>query len=83
MKKIWPVLFFFFIQLSSLFAQNGQTVRGRIIDEASKAPIVGANIILVKEEGPLVGATADLEGYFKIAQIPLGEAILPGQGHWV
>jgi len=76
MKKISPLLFFFFIQLSTLFAQNGQTVRGRIIDEASKAPIVGANIILVKEEGPLVGATADLEGYFKIAQIPLGRQSL-------
>lgn len=55
-----------------IFAQGSQTVRGRILDEASKAPVIGASIVLVRTETPLIGATADLEGNFKIAGVPLG-----------
>ncbi len=58
--------------LHPAFGQGTQTVRGKILDEASKAPVIGASIILVRPETPLIGATADMEGLFKITGVPLG-----------
>jgi hypothetical protein len=55
-----------------LAAQGSQTVRGRILDEASKSPVIGASILLVRQEGPLLGATADVDGIFKLSNVPLG-----------
>jgi hypothetical protein len=53
-------------------AQAQQTVRGRILDEVSKSPVIGASVVLIREEAPLIGATADVDGNFKISQVPLG-----------
>lgn len=58
--------------MERLKAQATQTVRGRITDEASKAPVIGASILLVRPEAPRLGATADVDGYFKMTGIPLG-----------
>ncbi len=74
MKKIFSLFtFFLFLQTtSSLFAQGVQTVRGRILDEASKSPVIGASVVLVRTETPMIGATADVDGNFKITNVPLG-----------
>lgn len=52
-------------------AQATQTVRGRILDEASKSPLVGATIVL-DQSTPLLGATADVDGNFKLTKVPIG-----------
>ncbi|HPI11885.1 MAG TPA: carboxypeptidase-like regulatory domain-containing protein, partial [Catalimonadaceae bacterium] len=74
MKKIFSLFtFFLFLQsASSLFAQGTQTVRGRILDEASKSPVIGASVVLVRTESPMIGASADVDGNFKITNVPLG-----------
>ncbi len=48
-----------------------QTVRGRVIDPESNQPVIGANVIIPNSE-PLLGASTDLDGYFKIENVPVG-----------
>lgn len=48
-----------------------QTVRGRVIDEVSNQPIPGANVI-IPGSIPLVGASTDPDGRFRIERVPVG-----------
>ncbi|HEV8512893.1 MAG TPA: TonB-dependent receptor [Cyclobacteriaceae bacterium] len=48
-----------------------QTVRGTITDKISKTQLPGATII-VQSTDPVIGATADGEGNFKLAGVPVG-----------
>ncbi|MDQ3392922.1 MAG: TonB-dependent receptor [Bacteroidota bacterium] len=59
-----------------LFAQLPvQTVRGRVVDQESKAGIPGANVVLRGTE-PMLGAVSDENGNFKILDIPVGRYTL-------
>ncbi|MDE3058946.1 MAG: carboxypeptidase-like regulatory domain-containing protein, partial [Bacteroidota bacterium] len=51
----------------SLFAQNTLTVS--VVDSASSAPIVGANVFL---SGTTLGGAADVNGKVAISEIPNG-----------
>ncbi|MEP4535317.1 MAG: TonB-dependent receptor [Cyclobacteriaceae bacterium] len=76
MKKHLPLFVLLF--LAGLSAQSQaftQTVKGRIIDQQSKRPIVGATV-LVKDSDPLQGSTTDVNGYFRIASVPIGRQTL-------
>ncbi len=53
------------------FGQATQTVRGRVLDEVSKAPLIGVNIALVSSDG-VTGTATDIDGNFRIEQVPLG-----------
>src|SRR4051812_27526508 len=58
------------------FAQGGtQTIRGQIIDEVSKSPLPGV-IVTVTTTNPVKGASTDLDGNFKITDVPLGRHTL-------
>ena len=57
---------------TAIFGQGTQTVRGRIMDESSKSSVIGASVILVRPESPVLGASADVDGNFKITGVPLG-----------
>ncbi|HRJ40110.1 MAG TPA: TonB-dependent receptor, partial [Flavobacteriales bacterium] len=59
--------------MSTLQAQ--QTIRGQVIDEASKAPLPGVNIVLIGTDPP-VGTSTDGNGYFKLQNVPLGRQSL-------
>jgi len=48
-----------------------QTIRGTIVDQISKVPLVGASVVLVGSD-PILGATTDLSGDFKLEKIPVG-----------
>ena len=48
-----------------------QTVRGRVVDEASNQPIPGANVI-VPGSDPLLGASSGPDGRFRIEKVPVG-----------
>ena len=70
-RKIEIVLVLVMVNLS-LFAQDlTQTVRGRAIDNDSKLPMIGANIIIMDSD-PFLGASADIDGYFVIENVPVG-----------
>ena len=51
-----------------------QTVRGKITDAASKAPVIGATVIVV-DSNPLNGTTTDENGDFRVS-VPTGRVAL-------
>jgi hypothetical protein len=52
-----------------------QTIKGRIIDQQAKTPLIGATILIVGSDPPL-GAVTDVDGYFKIPNVPIGRHTL-------
>lgn len=59
------------VALSALQAQVFQTVKGFVFDADSRMPLPGATIVL-KNSDPLIGTTTDLDGKFKIENVPVG-----------
>ncbi|MGE0021093.1 MAG: carboxypeptidase regulatory-like domain-containing protein [Draconibacterium sp.] len=60
-----------FLFSAAAWAQPVQTIRGRVTDKESKTPLPGANVVLV-DSNPLVGASTDSEGNFRLEKVPLG-----------
>lgn len=70
MKTIAALIMIFLFGIA-LNAQTSQTVKGKIIDEASKAPIVGVVVQMLQSETTLA-TTTDANGHFKLLAVPLG-----------
>ena len=52
-----------------------QTLKGRVVDAQSQFQLIGANVIVLMEgpeKGKILGAVSDLEGYYKIPNVPIG-----------
>ena len=52
-----------------------QSIRGKIIDDASKTTLPGVNILLVKDS-TTIGAVSDIDGEFKLNNVPIGRHTL-------
>jgi hypothetical protein len=48
-----------------------QTIRGTIVDKTSHTPLPGSNVIILDTQ-PVLGATTDTDGNFKITNVPVG-----------
>ncbi|MGC3944801.1 MAG: TonB-dependent receptor [Chryseolinea sp.] len=76
-RRYLTLLFVIFASTSTplAFSQSiTQTVRGRIIDEDTRMPLPGANIVLIGNEK--AGTTSDADGYFRLPNIPVGRISL-------
>ncbi|MCF8228815.1 MAG: carboxypeptidase-like regulatory domain-containing protein [Bacteroidales bacterium] len=71
MMKSVLMIMLFVLPLISMTQELNQTVRGTIVDQFSKEPLPGANIILPGSE-PLRGTTSDVEGKFRLDKVPVG-----------
>jgi hypothetical protein len=71
--KIILLIMVLAISYFSAFSQSGlkQTVRGEIIDADTKAPLIGATII-IEGTDPIIGTIADPDGNFRFDGVPLG-----------
>ncbi|WP_439487540.1 carboxypeptidase regulatory-like domain-containing protein [Algoriphagus sp.] len=68
--KILVVLFL--MAVNPLQAQQfTQTIRGSVIDQITKTPMPGATVIILGLD-PVVGTTTDVDGDFKIENLPVG-----------
>jgi hypothetical protein len=70
--------FLFLISLLSnfYFSQDlTQTIRGKVIDQDSKFQAIGATVIILDSD-PLVGTVTDINGYYKIENVPVGRISL-------
>lgn len=74
-KGIFIFILGVFITLTSLGQEFTQIVKGRLVDQQSKSPIIGATVF-IKDSNPLLGGTTDVEGYFRIAKVPIGRQTL-------
>lgn len=52
-----------------------QTIRGTVVDDVTKAPLVGASVVIVGSN-PIKGAVADVNGNFSITNVPVGRVNL-------
>lgn len=52
-------------------AQTTQTIRGQVLDEVSKTPLIGVNIMVLDASTPL-GSATDIDGNYRIYKVPLG-----------
>lgn len=58
------------------YSQTTQTVRGRVIDEVSKTPLIGVTVqVLGNFDSPL-GSATDGDGFFTIPNVPTGRQTL-------
>lgn len=60
------------IELNQEKVQTG-TIKGKVIDADTKAPLIGANVILV---GTVKGAATGMDGSFVIRKVPVGSYVL-------
>lgn len=75
-KVCKAILFLILLSVSSSIIAheltgNTQVVKGKVVDQESKQPIIGATVVLV-ESNPTIGATTDAEGFFKLSKVPIG-----------
>lgn len=75
MKNTLLSTFFLLVALST-FAQPSQTVRGKIVDKESKYPLVGVTALLVNNATQPVGTVTDVDGNFRLSNIPVGRQTL-------
>ena len=59
--------------MSPSFSQENGSLFGKIVDSSTGEELIGANIFL---EGTTIGAASDLEGNFRITNIPSGKYTL-------
>ncbi len=70
-KTLSLILFSIFLVKASEAQDLVQVVRGKVVDQQSGSPIVGANVIILGTS-PLLGATTNVDGQFRISNVPLG-----------
>lgn len=76
MKLLFLSLLITGLALTGAYAQERtQTVRGRIVDTQSEFPLTGVNVTVLGSD-PLVGTASDVEGYFKLTDVPIGRQTL-------
>jgi len=74
MKRNYLLLVAIIFISNIIIAQNTeytQNIRGKVIDLQSNMPIIGATVVLINSN-PLVGVVTDIDGEFKLSNIPLG-----------
>ncbi len=68
---------FFFLFLCFSFSSSAQTltqtVKGKVLDAETGAPLLGANVVVLGIE-PALGAITDEAGFFRIENVPVGRA---------
>jgi hypothetical protein len=71
MKHLFSLLFVV-AAISTSSAQSATSaIRGTVVDKQSQFPIIGATII-VSDLTPVLGATSDIDGQFRITEVPAG-----------
>ncbi|MBN1339040.1 MAG: TonB-dependent receptor [Bacteroidales bacterium] len=73
LQQIFSISFLLIIAFQSKVSsqQLTQTVKGCVVDADTEIPLPGATVVISGTE-PLLGASADAEGFFRIEKVPLG-----------
>jgi len=68
-KNKYLLIFFLVFSAAGLYAQRGK-ISGRVIDDVTKEPLTGANVII---EGTQFGSVVDIKGVYNIISVPPGK----------
>jgi hypothetical protein len=63
---------YFFGGLLALFAQQTQSIRGKVIDRITQNPLPGASVVVYRTDSIIQGTITDENGIFRIDNIPIG-----------
>ena len=69
-------LHLFFFPTISKAQKYTQTVKGTVLEKGIKTPLIGATVVAILPEGAeprTLGAVTDMDGHFRIAQVPVGK----------
>ncbi len=66
-------LFLFLLSTGEVLSQTTGSIRGKIVDSETGEELIGVNVML---EGTSIGAASDIEGNFRIRNIPAGSYTL-------
>jgi hypothetical protein len=70
---------FFILCLGFIFSLNAQnltqTIRGTIKDQDSGMPLLGATVVVINSD-PFLGAVSDIDGRFRLENVPVGRVNL-------
>ncbi len=69
-RVITSILFILFNPLL-LSQELTQTIRGKVVDSQTEAPLAGS-VVIIKDSDPVLGARTDTEGNFIIESVPVG-----------
>ncbi len=78
MKGSFPYRFLFvslilLLGCLQLFAQQSGTIRGKVLDQSTGDPLIGANVVVL---GTSLGAATDINGDFSLTYVPSGKQTL-------
>ena len=76
MKKL-VILLLLDVLVLSIFSSEIyiQTIKGKVYDHNTEFPLIGATVIIVGSE-PVMGTVTDLDGNFKLENVPVGRQSL-------
>lgn len=60
----------------SAFGQSTQTIRGKVVDEISKTPLIGVNLMVIETGDQLLGSSTNVDGNYRIENVPVGRQTL-------
>lgn len=70
--RVGAVLLFLFICVSTFGQEITQTIRGQVVDQESRFPLIGVNVVLISDTTKLVGGISDENGNYRLDNIPVG-----------
>ena len=70
-RILFPVIFSILMLPDIMAQEHVQTFRGRVLDAYTELPLPGATVIIADSD-PLRGAATDINGTFRIENLPLG-----------
>lgn len=74
--RLMLLLILLLFSISDGYSQKlTQSIRGTVIDQESKTPIIGATILIVGSD-PLLGSSSRADGTFEIRDVPVGRHTL-------
>lgn len=63
------------IAVSSMAQQITQNIRGTVVDQDSQMPLIGTTVVVVGSD-PLIGTVTDVNGNFRLTNVPVGRVTL-------
>lgn len=75
MKNLIAALGLLMITGTSFSQTVVQTIKGQVLDKNTQSSLPGANVFIPGTD-PIVGTTTDMDGYFKLNDIPVGRVDL-------